>query len=38
MLSKLGSGYDHRTPNRYRRVVQRGLAFLKEQAEQAEGV
>ena len=38
MLSKLGGGYDHRTPNRYRRVVQRGLAFLNEYVQHAEGV
>ncbi|TVR45902.1 MAG: hypothetical protein EA402_03565 [Planctomycetota bacterium] len=32
VLAFLGSGYDHRTPNRYRRVVQRGMSFLAQHA------
>lgn len=31
MLSLLGQGYDHRTPNRHRELVRRGLDFLRRQ-------
>jgi hypothetical protein len=35
LLCYLGSGYDHRTPNRYRRVVQNGIDWLLSVQEQS---
>jgi len=37
VLAFLGGGYDHRTPNRYRRVVKNGLSWLVQSQNQEGG-